>query len=109
MLVPRSPQVVQTLSEAEQVCVELQQSVCGLDGRLAELLHWDVEARELYQVLKARERRPQRAQDPRARVGSAAVADDDEDEDEDDDDDDEDEDDGLLLWCSNAIQMSLLS
>ncbi|XP_056445763.1 nesprin-2a [Gadus chalcogrammus] len=62
------PEVLQTLSEAEQVCVELQQSVCGLDGRLAELLHWDVEARELYQVLKARERRPQRAQDPRARV-----------------------------------------
>ncbi|CAL8298101.1 unnamed protein product [Arctogadus glacialis] len=62
------PEVLQTLSEAEQVCIELRQSVCGLDGRLAELLHWDVEARELYQVLKARERRPQRAQDPRARV-----------------------------------------
>ena len=61
------------MSEAEQVCVELQQSVCGLDGRLAELLHWDVEARELYQVLKARERRHQRAQDPRARVGSSAA------------------------------------
>ncbi|KAJ3613146.1 hypothetical protein NHX12_019398, partial [Muraenolepis orangiensis] len=62
------PEVIHTLLEAEQVCVALQQSVCGVDGRLAELLHWEVEARELYQILKAGERRPQRAQDPRARV-----------------------------------------
>ncbi|CAL8274015.1 unnamed protein product [Merluccius merluccius] len=62
------PEVMQTLSETEQLCVELQQSVCGLDGRLAELLHWELEARELYQVLKAGERRAQRTQDPRARV-----------------------------------------
>lgn len=59
---------MQTLVEAEQVCVELQHSVSGLDGRLAELLHWETEARDLYQILKAGERRASRCQDPRARV-----------------------------------------
>lgn len=53
--------------EAEQVCAELQHSVSGLDSRLAELLHWETEARELYQLLRAAERQ-QRSQDPRARV-----------------------------------------
>lgn len=61
-------QVMQTLSEAEQVCAELQHSVSGLDSRLAELLHWETEARELYQLLRAAERQQQRGQDPRARV-----------------------------------------
>ena len=61
-------QVMQTLCEAEQVCVELQQSVSGLDCRLAELLHWESEARELYHVLKAAERRAPAGQDSRARV-----------------------------------------
>lgn len=58
---------MQTLLEAEQVCAELQHSVSGLDGRLAELLHWETEARELYQILRAAERQ-QRGQDPQARV-----------------------------------------
>lgn len=53
--------------EAEQVCAELQHSVSGLDSRLAELLHWETEAREVYQFLRAAERH-QRSQDPRARV-----------------------------------------
>ncbi|GLD47572.1 nesprin-2 [Lates japonicus] len=63
------PEVMQTMFEAEQVCAELQHSVSGLDSRLAELLHWETEARELYQLLRAAERqRQQRGQDPRARV-----------------------------------------
>lgn len=62
-------QVMQTLSEAEQVCAELQHSVSGLDCRLAELLHWEMEARELYQMLRAVDRQQQqRSQDPQARV-----------------------------------------
>lgn len=59
---------MQTLSEAEQVCAELQHSVSGLDSRLAELLHWETEARDLYQLLRAAEQQKQRGQDPRARV-----------------------------------------
>nr|XP_020467227.1 nesprin-2-like [Monopterus albus] len=63
------PEVMQTLSEAEQVCVELQHSVSGLDSRLAELLHWEADTRELYQLLRTAERQqPQQGQDPRARV-----------------------------------------
>lgn len=58
---------MQTLCEAEQVCAELQHSVSGLDSRLAELLHWEREARELYQLLRAAERQ-QQGQDPRAKV-----------------------------------------
>lgn len=60
-------QVLQTLSEAEQVCAELQHSVSGLDTRLAELLHWETEARELYQVLRAAQRQ-QRGQNPQAKA-----------------------------------------
>ncbi|KTF78168.1 hypothetical protein cypCar_00022230 [Cyprinus carpio] len=62
------PEVLQTLCEAEQVCDELRVSVSGLDGRLAELLHWEMEARELYQLLKEETHRQKRGQDPRARV-----------------------------------------
>lgn len=52
------------------MCAELQHSVSGLDCRLAELLHWEMEARELYQVLRSSERqRQQRGQDPQATVG----------------------------------------
>src|SRR4029434_8482190 len=47
-----------------QVCEELQQSVCGLETRLAELLLWEAEARELYQLLRHTHRR----QDPRTKV-----------------------------------------
>lgn len=59
--------VMQTLREAEQVCTELQHSVSGLDTRLAELLHWETEARELYQVLRAAQRQ-QRGQNPQAKA-----------------------------------------
>ncbi|KAM6917368.1 uncharacterized protein PEZ65_013189 [Lycodopsis pacificus] len=66
------PEVMQTLFEAEQVCIELQHSVSGLDSRLAELLYWETETRELYQLLRAAERQQQhqhqRGQEPRARV-----------------------------------------
>lgn len=50
------------------MCDELRVSVSGLDGRLAELLHWEMEARELYQLLKEETHRQKRGQDPRARV-----------------------------------------
>ncbi|RVE56937.1 hypothetical protein OJAV_G00211230 [Oryzias javanicus] len=64
-----TPEIVQTLLEAEQVCVELQLCVSGLDSRLAELLHWEGEARELHRVLKASDRHlKQQGQDPRARA-----------------------------------------
>ncbi|XP_075344165.1 uncharacterized protein LOC142402517 [Odontesthes bonariensis] len=64
-----TPEVMQTLFEAEQVCAELQHNVSGLDSRLAELLHWETEARELYQLLRATDRKQkQPSQDPRARV-----------------------------------------
>lgn len=63
---------MQTLLDAEQMCMELQHSVSGLDSRLAELLHWETEARELYQLLRAAERQQHpRGQDPRARVREA--------------------------------------
>uniref|UniRef100_A0A9J8ACA9 Calponin-homology (CH) domain-containing protein n=1 Tax=Cyprinus carpio carpio TaxID=630221 RepID=A0A9J8ACA9_CYPCA len=62
------PEVLQTLCEAEQVCDELCVSVSGLDGRLAELLNWEVEARELYQLLKEISQKQRRGQDPRARL-----------------------------------------
>ncbi|KAM4723418.1 nesprin-2 [Anableps anableps] len=62
-------QVIQTLLEAEQVCAELQHSVSGLDTRLAELLLWEMEARELYELLSATDRQQKlQGQDPRARV-----------------------------------------
>ncbi|MEQ2206196.1 hypothetical protein XENOCAPTIV_025350, partial [Xenoophorus captivus] len=61
--------VMQTLFEAEQVCAELQHSVSGLDTRLAELLLWEMEARELYKLLRATDRQQKvQGQDPRARV-----------------------------------------
>ncbi len=50
------------------MCDELRVSVSGLDVRLAELLHWEMEARELYQLLKEETHRQKRGQDPRARV-----------------------------------------
>ncbi|XP_027891564.1 uncharacterized protein LOC114155726 isoform X3 [Xiphophorus couchianus] len=63
------PEVMQTLFEAEQVCAELQHSVYGLDTRLAELLLWEMEARELYEVLRARDKQQKlQGQDPKARV-----------------------------------------
>lgn len=61
-------QVMQTLSEAEKVCVELQHSVTGLDSRLAELLHWETEARELYHLLRATDRQQKQVQTSQARV-----------------------------------------
>lgn len=61
-------QVLQTLCEAEQVCDELRLSVSGLDSRLAELLHWETEARELYQVLKEETHKRKRGQDPTVKV-----------------------------------------
>nr|XP_029131758.1 nesprin-2 [Labrus bergylta] len=67
------PEVMKTLFEAEQVCAELQHSVSGLDSRLAELLHWETEARELYQLLRASERAKQRGQDPRAKLEGQVV------------------------------------
>lgn len=69
----RCYQVLQTLNEAEQVCAELQQSVSGLDWRLAELQFWEAEARDVYQHLRSTDRQ-RRGQDPRARVGSPAPA-----------------------------------
>ncbi|XP_061531422.1 uncharacterized protein syne2b isoform X2 [Phycodurus eques] len=60
--------IKKTMCEAEQVCVELQHSISGLDSRLAELLHWETEAMEMYQLLTATQRQQQRGQDPRARV-----------------------------------------
>lgn len=63
---------MQTVFEAEQLCAELQHSVSGLDSRLAELLHWEAEARELYQLLRATDRKEKKqGQDPRARVRRA--------------------------------------
>ncbi|KAJ7990956.1 hypothetical protein DPEC_G00292250 [Dallia pectoralis] len=62
------PEVMQTLAESEQMCVELLHVVSGLDGRLAELLLWETEARELYHILKEEERRAPPGQDPRPRV-----------------------------------------
>lgn len=63
------PQVMQTLFEAEQVCAELQHSVSGLDTRLAELLLWEMEARELYEQLRAPDRQQNlQGRDPRASV-----------------------------------------
>ncbi|KAL3969167.1 solute carrier family 6 (neurotransmitter transporter) member 19 [Sarotherodon galilaeus] len=62
------PEVMQTLSEAEKVCVELQHSVSGLDSRLAELLHWETEARELYHLLRATDRQQKQVQTSQARV-----------------------------------------
>lgn len=59
---------MQTLSEAEKVCVELQHSVSGLDSRLAELLHWETEARELYHLLTATDRQQKQVQTSQARV-----------------------------------------
>ncbi|MCJ8731015.1 hypothetical protein PDJAM_G00191160 [Pangasius djambal] len=61
------PEVLQTLCEAMQVCEELQQSVSGLDGRLAELIHWEAEVREFYELLKEKSHRHQRGQDSRTR------------------------------------------
>lgn len=63
--------MLQTLLEAEQVCAELQQSVSGLDWRLAELHFWITEAREVYQHLKTTDRQ-RRGQDPRARVSGSS-------------------------------------
>lgn len=62
-------QVMKTLGGAEQVCEELQQSVSSLDERLAELQHCEIEARELYQLLKQEWKHSQN-QDPRARVST---------------------------------------
>ncbi|KAG9336609.1 hypothetical protein JZ751_002956 [Albula glossodonta] len=61
------PEVMLTLGGAEQVCEELQQSVSGLNSRLAELQHCETEAREVYQLLKEEWKYGQN-QDPRARM-----------------------------------------
>lgn len=62
---------MQTLFEVEQVCAEMQQSISGLDTRLAELLLWEMEARELYELLRATDpQHKQQGQDPRAKVRS---------------------------------------
>lgn len=60
--------MLETLGEAVQVCEELQESVSGLDGRLAELIHWETEVREFYDLLKEKSHRHQRGQDSRTRV-----------------------------------------
>lgn len=60
--------MLQTLCEAMQVCAELQQTVSSLDGRLAELMLWEVEARELYELIKEKSHKHQRAQNSRTRV-----------------------------------------
>ncbi|TSV02080.1 Nesprin-2 [Bagarius yarrelli] len=61
------PEVLRTLDEAMQVCEELQQSVSSLNGRLAELIHWESEVREFYELLKEKSQRHQMAQDFRTR------------------------------------------
>ncbi|XP_077477537.1 uncharacterized protein syne2b [Stigmatopora argus] len=63
-----TPKIEKTLCEAEQTCAELQHSILGLETRLAELLHWETEARETYRQLGASENQQQPGQDPRARV-----------------------------------------
>lgn len=50
------------------MCEELQQSVSSLDGRLAELIHWEAEVREFYALLKEKSHRHQKEQDFRTRV-----------------------------------------
>ncbi|KAM9477484.1 nesprin-2-like [Clarias gariepinus] len=60
------PEVLQTLCEAVQVCEELQQNVSSLDVRLAELINWEVEIREYYELVNEKSRH-QRGQDPRTR------------------------------------------
>lgn len=59
--------MLQTLCEAVQVCEELQQNVSSLDARLAELINWEVEIREYYELVNEKSRH-QRGQDPRTRV-----------------------------------------
>ncbi|KPP74990.1 Nesprin-2-like [Scleropages formosus] len=61
------PEVMHTLRSAESVCEELQVSVSGLDSRLAELQHWECEAKELYHLLREEEHRQSQTQDPRVR------------------------------------------
>ncbi|XP_051942676.1 nesprin-2 [Hippocampus zosterae] len=60
-------EVKKTLGEADQACAELQHRLSGLDGRLAELLHWETEAREMCRRLRATERQRPEGQDPGAR------------------------------------------
>ncbi|XP_062851798.1 nesprin-2 [Trichomycterus rosablanca] len=62
------PEVLQTLCEAMEVCKELQQTVSSLDGRLAELLLWEAEARELHDLIKEKAHRHQRGQNSRTRL-----------------------------------------
>ncbi|XP_077395395.1 uncharacterized protein syne2b isoform X3 [Festucalex cinctus] len=62
-------EVKKSLCQAEQACAELQHSVSALDDRLAELLHWETEAGEMYRQLRAAEPQQQQpGQDPRARA-----------------------------------------
>ncbi|KAG7461305.1 hypothetical protein MATL_G00208680 [Megalops atlanticus] len=61
-------EVLQALGGADRASEELQRNASALEGRVAELEHWDTEAREVYWLLKEGERRGQWGHDPRAKV-----------------------------------------
>ncbi|XP_036405234.1 nesprin-2-like [Megalops cyprinoides] len=61
-------EVKQALDGAERASEQLQRNASVLEGRVAELEHWDTEAREVYWLLKEGERRGQWGHDPRAKV-----------------------------------------
>ncbi|KAG5846987.1 hypothetical protein ANANG_G00120830 [Anguilla anguilla] len=60
--------VMQELHEVERASADLQKSASALEGRLAELEHWEIEAWEVCQLLKERERRGQQGHDTQTKA-----------------------------------------
>ena len=56
----------------EQASAELQQCTSALEGRLAELEHWELEAQEVCLLLKDMERRGQQGHNLKTKVRPAS-------------------------------------
>lgn len=63
-----SVQMSQALSEADKACGGLQKTASQLEGRLAELDHWSMEAMEVCQHLREWQHRGHLGPHPRAKV-----------------------------------------
>lgn len=61
-------QMRQAVGEAEQTCGGLQKTASELEGRLAELAHWNTEAMEICQHLRELQHRGQHGSHPKTKV-----------------------------------------
>lgn len=67
-------QIRQALGEADQACGELQKTASHLEGKLAELDHWNTEAMELCQHLKESQHRGHQGPHPTVKVSMQSIS-----------------------------------